>query len=121
MPDGKVLHIGRTIGMNYAKDNEVPPDDVFSMTGHTVGEKGSNVAKIHCFTHSPPVAMHVMSGATMKTEWMLKRAACSTCEFEELVHPKLAMWMSQAQCGCLRHSVDFQILYMGSCSLCVDC
>ena len=51
MPDGKVLHIARTIGMNYAKDNEVPQDDIFCMTGHTVGERGSNIAKVHYFTH----------------------------------------------------------------------
>ena len=68
MPDGKVLHIGRTIGMNYAKYNEVPQDDIFCMTGHTVSRRRSNVAKVHYFTHSPPTAMHAMSGATIKKE-----------------------------------------------------
>ena len=64
LPDGKVLHLGRTVGMNYAKDNGVGTEDIFCMTGHATGDKISNVAKDHYFTHSPPAAMHVMSGAT---------------------------------------------------------
>ena len=52
--------------MNYGKDNEVTPDDMFWITGHSEGERGSNVARIHYFTHSPPEAVHIMSGATVK-------------------------------------------------------
>ena len=66
VPNGKVLHIGRMIGMNYGKDNEVAPDEMFCMTDHTVGERGSNIDRIHYFAHSPLAEMYMMSGETNK-------------------------------------------------------
>ena len=63
---------------------------MFCMTGHTVGERGSNVAKVHHFAHSSPAEIHAMSRATNKKEWTLSRVVCSTHEFEICVHPKHA-------------------------------
>ena len=95
LPDRKVLHLGRKVGMNYAKDNGVGAEDMFCMTGHATGDKMSNIAKDHYFMHSPPAAMHVMSGATEKKEWTLSRASCLTYEFESCVHSKHSEWLEQ--------------------------
>ena len=90
-----MLHLGRTFRMSHAKDNGVDPGDMFCMTGHATGEKMSNVAKDHCFAHSPPAAMHVVSGAADEKEWKLSRSSCSTCEFESCAHRKHAKWLEQ--------------------------
>ena len=96
MSDGKGFHIVRTIGTNYGKDNEVSPDAIFCMTSHTVGEIGSNIARIYHFTHCPPAEIHAISGATHKKECMLIRSACSTHDFESCAHSKHEKWLEHA-------------------------
>ena len=97
MPDGKVLHLGRTLAMNYAKDNDVDRPDIHSMSGHKTGDTSSQVVEDHYYTCSPPSTMHVMSGATDKKEWKLGRACCSTHNFESMVYPKISSWIEQRE------------------------
>ena len=78
MPDRKVVHLGRTLAMNYAKDNDVNRPDMHSVSGHKTGDSSSQVVEDHHRRCSPPTTMHVMSGATGKNEWKLSRACCNT-------------------------------------------
>ena len=73
-----------------AKHNKVAPDKFFCVTVNSVGERRSNISKVHCFAHLRPAAMHAMSGVTNKKEWMLSKAACLTHEFKICVHSKHA-------------------------------
>ena len=97
MPDGKVLHLERTLAMNYAKDDDVNRPDTHSMSGHKTGNSSSQVVEDHCHTCSPLTTMRVMSGAADKKEWKLSRACCSTHGFESVVHPKTASWIEQRE------------------------
>ena len=97
VPGGKVLHLGRTLGMNHAKDNDVDRPDAHSMTGHRTGDYNTQVVEDHCYTQSPPATMHVMSGASKNKEWKLNRACCSTHNFEHMVHPKRFTWIEQRE------------------------
>ena len=97
MPGGKVLHLGRTLGMNYAKDNDVDRPDAHSMTGHKTGDYNAQVVEDHYCTQSSPATMHAMSGASKNKEWKLNRACCSTHNFESMVHPKRSAWIEQRE------------------------
>ena len=97
VPGGKVLHLGRTLGMNHAKDNYVGRPDMHSMTGHKTGDHNAQVVEDHCCTQSPPATMHAMSGATSAKEWKLNRACFSTQNFESMVHPKRSTWIQKRE------------------------
>ena len=88
MPNGKVLHLGRTVGTHCAEHNITHTGDMFCMTGHATVDKISNIARDHYFTHSSPADVHVVSGATDKKDWTLSRGSCSTCELESCVYRK---------------------------------
>ena len=97
MPNGKVLHLGRTLDMNYAKDNNVNRLDTHSMTVHKTGDQNFQVVEENYHTPSYPTTTHVISGTTDKKEWKLNRTCCSTHYFESMVHPKKSSWIQQRE------------------------
>ena len=73
MPLNKVLHIGRVIGMNFCKDEDVGEPDITAMSGHLSKNEGTQVAKESYFSMTPLRTMSACCGVPLDEDWLVCR------------------------------------------------